>query len=257
MSQSVDQWTKYWKSDYSQSNYCTNYGAHIYSLEARSVVDALAAASFPEGMSILTLGVGLGAVELEVLARGTFPKGTTLFGVDLVHPVLSQFKQEIDRLKSKTTIIPVLGDSYHLPFADNTFDLLMSFGRACVASYRGVVPEVVRVTKPGGTVIMDFINHISLYDVWDWRNWRRYLKFKKILSEDPKYTHFGPIGIAETYAEFGLSLRALNYLGCVVPIGNAFSKEVYESLERYWPLKRVFSRVLLGTFSNMKPQDEN
>lgn len=245
-------WNNFWENFYSHSGYATTYGSHIYHLEAQYASQQLARLSSNSNIRVLSMGIGLGQVEVEILEQG-FPRDNSIFvAVDLIYPVLLKFYSESKKAKCSATILPVTSDANNLPFPDSTFDVILSFGRACAASYKTVAPEVARITKPGGLVIMDFINHRSLYDLLRRRNWKRLLTHKKLLAENEKYYHFGRTGIAEFYAQYGLRMLELSYLGSVIPMGNLFSTKNYRFLERNWPLKRIFSRALLGTFVNTK-----
>jgi SAM-dependent methyltransferase len=148
-------------------------------------------------------------------------------------------------------VIAVTCDAYQLPFQENSFDVVISFGRAWVASYKGVAPEVARVTKPGGMVIMDFINDLSAYELFlqNWRFVKRLLWYLGIAPGGDKYHDLGCMGIKRSYSRFGLELSCLHYIGACSPLGNAISIQSFGLLEKLWPMKRVFSRILLGVFT--------
>jgi SAM-dependent methyltransferase len=57
---------------------------------------------------------------------------------------------------------PVVGDVEHIPFADNFFDVTICVG--AVINYvrpEVAIPELVRVTKPGGLTLVDFESSFS------------------------------------------------------------------------------------------------
>jgi len=57
----------------------------------------------------------------------------------------------------------VLGDITHIPFADNTFDLVCSFKvLAHVPDIHKAISELARVTVPGGHMLLEFYNPWSL-----------------------------------------------------------------------------------------------
>lgn len=47
-------------------------------------------------------------------------------------------------------------DAFRLPFADASFDAIVSLGYASVGSYPGVQPELARALRPGGLALVDF-----------------------------------------------------------------------------------------------------
>ena len=56
----------------------------------------------------------------------------------------------------------VAGDALALPFADDTFDAVtISFGLRNVASTSGALSELLRVTQPGGRVVICEFSHPS------------------------------------------------------------------------------------------------
>lgn len=62
-------------------------------------------------------------------------------------------------------------DALHLPFADETFDLAVSYGVIeHVTDHAGMVSEMARVLKPGGRVL---IYTTCRRDRWTWHWWQR------------------------------------------------------------------------------------
>lgn len=64
----------------------------------------------------------------------------------------SKFQQE------KQPIVPLVADTLHLPFPDNSFDLVsVAFGIRNVSDYRAGLQEMARVCRPGGTIaVLEF-----------------------------------------------------------------------------------------------------
>lgn len=108
------------------------------------------------------------------------------------------------------------------------------------------------MTKPGGIVIMDFINHCSLWELLRYRNWRALLQ-SWLLAGGAKYEQFGPFGIRRFYGQFGLQLVRLHYIGAVPPLKNCLSTHHYQLLEKFFP-KKECGRVILATFINNKEE---
>ena len=69
---------------------------------------------------------------------------------------------DISLRQCRTLKLPVLGDVEQLPFADDRFDATICVG--AVINYvhpEKAIPELVRVTKPGGLILVDFESSYS------------------------------------------------------------------------------------------------
>jgi demethylmenaquinone methyltransferase / 2-methoxy-6-polyprenyl-1,4-benzoquinol methylase len=76
-----------------------------------------------------------------------------IIGADFAHPMLVQANA---KAAPRTTFLEA--DALHLPFADNSFDLLTAaFGFRNLANYEDGLREMFRLLKPGGTLaILEF-----------------------------------------------------------------------------------------------------
>jgi len=109
-----------------------------------------AAAPYLAGRRVLEAGCGSGLV-LERLAR----EASTACGFDLS---LGMVRQAQER-----GLQVVLGDITSIPFADGAFDLVCSFKvLAHVPDIDRAIGELVRVTAPGGRLLLEFYNPWSL-----------------------------------------------------------------------------------------------
>ena len=122
------------------------YGYHqlLDELEMR-VVTPLAT-----GKRVLEVGCGTGLI-LDRLAR----HAREAHGIDLSAGML---------LGARARRLSVVqASATHLPFASNSFDFVCSFKvLAHVPDIRGAVAEIVRVTRPGGQMALEFYNPWSL-----------------------------------------------------------------------------------------------
>lgn len=69
---------------------------------------------------------------------------------------------DISMRQCRTLKLPVLGDVEHIPFPDNLFDVTVCVG--AVINYvrpDKAIPELARVTKPGGLILVDFESSYS------------------------------------------------------------------------------------------------
>lgn len=99
---------------------------------------------------VLEVGCGTGLIlrRIEPVARRSV-------GLDLSAGMLEQAaERELD---------VVQGDARALPFADESFDVVCSFKvLAHVPNVEDAVREMVRVTRPGGHLLLEFYNPMSI-----------------------------------------------------------------------------------------------
>jgi len=104
----------------------------------------LAALDAQPGETVLDLAAGTGT-STEPLAD----KGVRAIPCDLSTGMLAVGKERRPDLPF------VAGDALHLPFADESFDAVtMSFGLRNVTDVRRALEELLRVTKPGGRLVV-------------------------------------------------------------------------------------------------------
>ena len=110
--------------------------------DASDLQRALDAGWITPGQHVLDLGCGLGA-ELAYLAEhGVHACGIDASAASLVHPSAVQVLQ---------------ADVLHLPFADETFDVLLDrgcFGYVPTAARNAYVGELRRVLRPDGQLLL-------------------------------------------------------------------------------------------------------
>ena len=105
---------------------------------------------------MLEVGSGLGILAGEVAAR--VPKGSVT-GVELSAEQLAQA-----RPTANATFVQ--GDAHHLPLDDASFDVAYCrYLLEHVADPAGVLAEIRRVLRPGGTIFLQE-NNILIHDMW-------------------------------------------------------------------------------------------
>ena len=80
---------------------------------------------------------------------------------------------DISLRQCRTLKLPVLGDIEHIPFPGDLFDVTMCVG--AVINYvepQKAIPELARVTKPGGLILVDFESSHSAEIMFS-RQWRK------------------------------------------------------------------------------------
>ena len=103
------------------------------------------------GGRVLEVGVGTG------LSFNAYPTHCQVTGIDLAPEMLEQAQEKIDQNGWRHLNVMEM-DALNLKFADNTFDYVMAFHVVSVVPDAArLMREVLRVSKPGGTVVI--INH--------------------------------------------------------------------------------------------------
>ena len=106
----------------------------------------VAFAGVRQGQQLLDVGCGTGVVALTA-ARA----GAQVTGLDLTPELIERAKQNAAMMKLEAQW--QVGDAEQLPFADATFDVVLSqFGHMFAPRPDVTVKELLRVLKPGGTL---------------------------------------------------------------------------------------------------------
>ena len=97
------------------------------------------------GKQVLEVGCGIGT-DLSQFAKN----GAIVTGIDLTESAIALAKQRFKVMNLEGTLL--VGDAENLPFPDNSFDLVYSFGVLHhTPDTQKAVDEIHRVLKPGGT----------------------------------------------------------------------------------------------------------
>lgn len=163
------------------------------------------------GEKVLEIGMGLGTDILQ-FARG----GAKVSGVDLTH-------NSVETVKKRFALYGLEGDFQqadfrNLPFADDTFDVVYSFGVLHHSPYMDEgIEEVRRVLKPGGKAIVMLYHKGFKYYV-------RKLFFEGVLKG--KYlTHSTQEIINKKTEEFGDS-------PCTLVVNRKEARELFKGYSR-------------------------
>jgi ubiquinone/menaquinone biosynthesis C-methylase UbiE len=127
--------------------------------------DLRAFAKFPEGRGrdVLEIGVGMGADHLEWAKSG--PRSLT--GIDLTDRAVEFTRSRLAFYGFDSNV--QVGDGEALPFADDSFDLVFSYGVLHhTPDTARAIREVHRVLRPGGTCrVMIYHKHCIVgYILW-------------------------------------------------------------------------------------------
>ncbi len=135
--------------------------AHRYAVEP----EIMTFAQFPRhyGKKLLEVGVGAGTDFLQWVRAGTKAHGIDLTEEGVAHV---QHRLQVYGLRAEEFKV---ADCEHIPYDDNTFDLVYSWGVIHhTADTPRALSEIVRVLKPGGTAkIMIYHRHsLVAYRLW-------------------------------------------------------------------------------------------
>lgn len=131
------------------------------------------------GARVLEIGCGRGAFS-EVLAEG----GAILTAADVSPVCVEETRQRLGRYENITVDVV---DIQRMPYPDATFDVVVSLETLEHVSDpdRGLA-ELVRVTRPGGKLIVSGPNYLSLvglYRIYLWLRKRRYSELGQPINQ--------------------------------------------------------------------------
>ena len=117
--------------------------------------NALAARSHDEPLKVLDVGCGNGALTIHAVGAGR-----EIYGVDISEGLIKE------ALKRCPAMHGCVGSCYDLPFPDGTFDIVFSLGLLqTISDGSRCIHELVRVLKPKGVGLIEFLPKWSLVDV--------------------------------------------------------------------------------------------
>lgn len=102
---------------------------------------------------VLDAGSGTGIVTLGFQSAGFRPKKTIALDLSLNSLKISRDQFRKDRRTNARNIVPIQGNVLALPFADATFDLVLSCGVLEYVPLEDGLREMARVMKPGAKLV--------------------------------------------------------------------------------------------------------
>jgi ubiquinone/menaquinone biosynthesis C-methylase UbiE len=115
----------------------------------RMFADVARLADTPAGTSVLDIPCG-GGFALRGLSSG---QPVRYVAADISPYMLERAREEARRMRTQDVIEFVEADMTALQFADNSFDLCVTYnGLHCLPDPRAALAELARVLKPGGTL---------------------------------------------------------------------------------------------------------
>lgn len=102
---------------------------------------------------VLDAGSGTGIVTLGFKDAGFRPRKTIAFDLSIKSLKIASEQFQKEKKIDAANIAPVQGNVLDLPFADNTFDLILTCGVLEYVSLDDGLRELSRVLKPGGKLV--------------------------------------------------------------------------------------------------------
>jgi len=190
-----DEVREFWNSDPCGTRYLEgvdDFEAHArarYALEPH--IPEFAQFASARGLRVLEVGVGIGADYLEWLRAGA--RAT---GVDLSPASLERARRRCELAGCQPDLR--VADAEHLPFADNTFDVVYSYGVMHHSPDTAqCLREAWRVLKPRGQARIMLYHHPSLTGAM---LWLRYGVFRGKSLRHAVYDHLESPG-TKTFAQ--------------------------------------------------------
>lgn len=171
-----DEVRNFWNAEPCGSRYLgelADFEAHARArYEFEPYIPEFAQFSSSRGLKVLEIGVGIGADYLEWLKAGAYATG-----VDLSAISVERARRRCELAGHQAALR--VADAEHLPFPDNTFDVVYSYG---VMHHSPDTPQCLRearrVLKPGGEARIMVYHHPSITGLM---LWLRYGIFRKSL----------------------------------------------------------------------------
>ncbi|CAN5205836.1 hypothetical protein BH10ACI1_BH10ACI1_30380 [soil metagenome] len=107
-----------------------------------------------ENSLVLDAGSGTGIVTLGFQSAGFHPRKTIALDLSFNSLKVSREQFEKDEKTDAKNIAPVQGNILHLPFADKTFDLVLTCGVLEYVSLSEGLQEMARVMKHGAKLVL-------------------------------------------------------------------------------------------------------
>lgn len=157
------------------------YGTHPWILENIKKFDL-------ENKKVLEIGLGMGTDHLSMARQGGI-----MYGIELTPQNLIISKKRLEMYGFNSELL--IGDAEYLPYPDNSFDFIYSFGVIHHSpDTQKIISEIYRVLKPGGQCWITVYHKTSLFFWWTiflWKylimcGWKKYtLKQQLSLIEYP------------------------------------------------------------------------
>ena len=184
--------------------------------------------SYAKGREVLDVGCGTG-----LTLRHIAPLAKRAIGVDISEGMLERARRRGLDVRQATVT--------NLPFSDQSFDLVYSFKvLPHVREIERALKELTRVTRPGGTLMLEFYNPLSLRYL---AKRLRHGKISRETRESQVYTRFDSLRTLKHRLPSNLELVGIRGVRVFTPHAVAYKipvvKHVLERLE-WWGRDSMF-----------------
>lgn len=148
-----------------KEKYTLEYFEDLEKLRYSMQPEIITFAKFDEGKNkkILEVGVGAGTDFLQWVRAGAIA-----YGIDLTEEAIEHVKHRLKLYRLQAEQFDI-ADSEHLPFNDNTFDIVYSWGVIHhTPDTQKALHEIIRVCKPKGTIRVMIYHRHSLLAYFFW-----------------------------------------------------------------------------------------
>jgi ubiquinone/menaquinone biosynthesis C-methylase UbiE len=137
--------------------------ARIHQERRRVVLLMAENIALPTEARVLEVGCGAGLTTVALAARGY-----AVEAVDVVRDMLLTTRARAARVAVAHRIRVIQASADRLPYADNQFSMVLAIGvLPWLASIRTAMVEFIRVTRPGGSIIVNIDNKWRLHELLD------------------------------------------------------------------------------------------
>ena len=156
------------KEYYSQREVADNYDEERFTTVAGRMVDRFEKnvvisnlPENPEGVKVLDVGAGSGRFTVEMAMRGF-----NVVACDYSPVMLDIIKSKVEEVGLENRVVLSRQDVTNLTFERNEFDFISCIrvfvNLDAIDNERKALDELVRVCKPGGTIVFEIVNPLSV-----------------------------------------------------------------------------------------------
>lgn len=137
--------------------------ARIHQERARIVLSMVESIALPTEARILEVGCGAGSTTVALARRGY-----AVEAVDTVRDMLLTTRARAVRAAVAHRVRAIQASADRLPYFDNRFNLVLAIGvLPWLTCIRKAMTEFIRVTRPGGCLIVNIDNRWRLHELLD------------------------------------------------------------------------------------------
>jgi ubiquinone/menaquinone biosynthesis C-methylase UbiE len=145
--------------NYDSERFLTPGGKMFDNFEKSVVLSHLPSESI--GVKVLDAGAGSGRFTIEIAK-----KGFNVISCDYSEAMLEIISSKLQNLHLENQVILSKQDITQMTFRDNEFDYICSLrvmiNLDTVDNEQKALHELVRICKPGGTIVVEFVNSLSI-----------------------------------------------------------------------------------------------